>query len=91
MTLTQSRDLIFTSCSLPFSFLSKHAPFPPFKICALTEWEENKKQNIKGLLQRRSLEKIKSPWQFCSVAVCERRHSAHAGSILPSGVLVKMV
>lgn len=91
MTLTQSRNLIVTLCSLSFSFLSKHAPFPPFKICALIEWEENKRQNIKGLLQRRSLEKIKIPTQLCSVAVCERRHSAHTGSTLPSGVLVKVV
>lgn len=43
MTLTQFRGLIFTSCTLPFSFLSKHAPFsPPFKICALIKWGKKK-------------------------------------------------
>lgn len=41
---------------------------------------QGEKENAKGLLQRRSLKKIKLlPQQFCTTAVCECRNSVRVG------------
>lgn len=37
------------------------------------------KRNVKGLLKRRSLKKIKFPQQFCSTVVCECRNNVPVG------------
>lgn len=50
-----------------------------------------KETKHQGLAIKEKPRKDKTPMAFCSVAVCERRPSAHAGSILPSGFLVRMV